>query len=291
MARLGWSIAPFWVSRGYLAEAQHWMEATLAGGRRLASTGSAMARAVLAFCAIGQGLPDQAARLLAESLVDARCTGDRPLLAVIHAFRAHALAQCRHADAAMEAAQQAIALFDELDWDWGRGLGYLALALLRALDGQTAEAQRLAGHSEALLRRDGSWWYLLVCLNLQIQLALTTGDIARAIATCGEGLDTVERIRDTTALAVCLTGLAGALTLQKQPERAARLFGAAEVLREQTGGAIHPASRRALYERHVALLRESLSPETLAAEWAKGRSLTAEEALTEAREDISASAG
>jgi hypothetical protein len=71
-----------------------------------------------------------------------------------------------------------------------------------------------------------------------------------------------------------------------QLERAARLFGAAERLREQTGGAIHPASRKALYERHLAMLRTRLPHETVESEWAAGRSLSTEEVLIEARRDL-----
>ena len=49
-------------------------------------------------------------------------------------------------------------------------------------------------------------------------------------------------IGDTTALAHALTSLAGALTLAGESERAARLFGAAEALRERTGLGLHVAA-------------------------------------------------
>jgi hypothetical protein len=93
------------------------------------------------------------------------------------------------------------------------------------------------------------------------------------------------RIGDTTALDYCLVGLAGALTLAVESAAAARLFGAAEALRERSGNAIEIGARRALYEQHVALARASLGAEALAAAWAAGRALTPDEAIAEALEE------
>jgi hypothetical protein len=202
-------------------------------------------------------------------------------------FLAHARAQSGNADASTGAAHEALTLFDALDWDWGRGLAHTAVAVACLGRGETFEAQQALEESERLLRSDGSWWYLLVCLNLQIQLALVGSDADLAVTKCHEALDVAQRIGDATALTLCLTSLAGALTLKGRSRRAARLFGTAEALRERTGAAIQPASRSALYEQHLAMLRETLAEDVLEAEWATGRTLTADEAVRDARSDSS----
>jgi hypothetical protein len=60
--------------------------------------------------------------------------------------------------------------------------------------------------------------------------------------------------------------------------RAARLFGAAEALRERTGSVIGLATLRDLHERHLAALRARFDADDLEAEWSGGRAMTFEQA-------------
>jgi tetratricopeptide (TPR) repeat protein len=78
-----------------------------------------------------------------------------------------------------------------------------------------------------------------------------------------------------------IEGLAGVAGAQGQLERAARLFGAAEVLRESTGTPLPPAYRAA-YERDVTAIRAQLDDDVFAAAWAAGQALTLEQAIAEA---------
>ena len=66
-----------------------------------------------------------------------------------------------------------------------------------------------------------------------------------------------------------------------QPERAARLFGAADVLRESVGVPL-PANERADHERYVDAVRAALGDESFAAAWDAGRALRLDEAIAEA---------
>ena len=65
---------------------------------------------------------------------------------------------------------------------------------------------------------------------------------------------------------------------QRQPERAARLFGAAEGLREVMGAPLPPADR-AGRDRSVAAVRSALGEEAFAAAWAEGRAMSLEAAV------------
>ena len=76
----------------------------------------------------------------------------------------------------------------------------------------------------------------------------------------------------------CLCGLAGVSASQDQPERAARLLGAAEVLR----GAIDyslPLPDRTDYEHSLTLVRAALSDAAFGETWAQGRAMTLEQAV------------
>src|SRR5262249_5227198 len=75
-----------------------------------------------------------------------------------------------------------------------------------------------------------------------------------------------------------LEGLAAVTVAQAQPERAARLFGAAERLREEIGACV-PRAERADHERSVAAVRTALGEEAFAAAWAAARALSLEQAV------------
>jgi hypothetical protein len=107
-------------------------------------------------------------------------------------------------------------------------------------------------------------------------------DDARTVDLLRESICLSRALRDTYALGYGLIRLAGALAAQGQAERAARLYGTADALREMTGTPpIQYAGHQALYERQVAALREHLDADTFEAVWAEGRAMTLEDALAE----------
>ena len=80
-------------------------------------------------------------------------------------------------------------------------------------------------------------------------------------------------------IAASLEGLAALEAGQGAPSLAARLWGAAEVLRETIGAPIYPV-HRASYEQAVANLRTMLGEQAFRASWIAGRTMTPERALT-----------
>jgi hypothetical protein len=82
-------------------------------------------------------------------------------------------------------------------------------------------------------------------------------------------------------IAWCLAGLGSAAALDEEPERAARLWGAAEQLRAMLGCRPPPAAR-ATYERMLAQAHAQLGEGAFAAAWAAGEALALEQAVVEA---------
>jgi hypothetical protein len=70
-----------------------------------------------------------------------------------------------------------------------------------------------------------------------------------------------------------------------EPERAARLFGAAEAQRETLGSARPPADQPG-YDAGVASARGMLDAEAFAAAWAEGSALTLEQAIDAALNEV-----
>src|SRR5262249_35860897 len=114
------------------------------------------------------------------------------------------------------------------------------------------------------------------------RLAYAQGDEQRAAACYRESLALFRELEGKRLVSVCLEGLAGLAEVRKQPERAARLFGAAEALRE-SGGRPLPPVYRADYDKAVAAARAQLDPASWAAAWAAGRALPLEQAIAEAQ--------
>ena len=112
-------------------------------------------------------------------------------------------------------------------------------------------------------------------------VALLQGDLPRAAACSRESLLLHWEVGYKEGVAYALEHLAGVATADGEPERAARLFGAAEALREAIGTPL-PPSERTGHERDVQSVRYCLGEEEFAAAWEVGRSLPLEEARTEA---------
>jgi DNA-binding CsgD family transcriptional regulator len=80
-----------------------------------------------------------------------------------------------------------------------------------------------------------------------------------------------------------LAGLAAVASLLGQPERAARLFGAVEALREASGISLPPL-RRTEYDRTVEGIRAHLDQAAFVEAWAQGRAMPLEQAIVQALE-------
>src|SRR5205085_802959 len=101
----------------------------------------------------------------------------------------------------------------------------------------------------------------LVIARLTLHLgvvALTLGESERAGDLYREALMRSQEIADKRAIAGCLCGL-GVVAVPGQPERAARLFGAAEALREAIGcGILQQTMDPGDYDQRVVALSAQL---------------------------------
>jgi predicted ATPase/DNA-binding CsgD family transcriptional regulator len=95
-----------------------------------------------------------------------------------------------------------------------------------------------------------------------------------------ESLIMFQRLKSTRGTIDCLDGLAGVLGAERRPEQAARLFGAAEQLRESARiGLTVSYPDQIEYDRYKASVRSQLTEETFDAAWAEGRAMNLEQAI------------
>ena len=115
------------------------------------------------------------------------------------------------------------------------------------------------------------------------EIATRQGDMAQAIARYTRSLVLSQKLGAKEGIAVCLEGLAQVAAARGRPLPAARLWGAAEALRESIGAARQQVWRDR-YERAVSAARAQASPAPFEAVWAAGRDMPLEQAIAEATE-------
>ena len=161
-----------------------------------------------------------------------------------------------------------------------------SLASANALHGQIAfnrgdiaTSRSLLEESVRLSREVGSRHSTAESLSLLARAVSVHGDHTAASALYEESLAIGRDLNNAWLIVPCLDGLASLAARQDEFVRAARLWGAAEVLRELVGMHIAPIER-ADYEQRVAAARAKLGAESFASSWAQGRTMTSEQALT-----------
>ncbi len=161
------------------------------------------------------------------------------------------------------------------------GVALLNLANVHHYQGADERAKELIEEARASLVAVGAKQQIAVCLLTLGHIAFAQGEGERSIAHYRESLTQHQEMGEKRGIAECLECLASVGGTAKQAERAARLFGAAEALREATRALLPPSDRPA-YERSLAGVRAQLPEEVFTIAYAQGRKLPLEEAIDEA---------
>jgi hypothetical protein len=116
-------------------------------------------------------------------------------------------------------------------------------------------------------------------------VAYLQGDFIRARALFKESLATRRELSDRLGIARALEGLATVVADLGDSPRAARIWGAAERLRDEIGTPLSPADRPR-YDQHIATARAALANDTtFDRAWQDGRALKLVQALELALEE------
>jgi non-specific serine/threonine protein kinase len=159
------------------------------------------------------------------------------------------------------------------------------------LRGDYAQAAELHHESLALFRSLGDQNFGLPWAYHSLgETALGQGRPDEAERWLRQALIISRLLSDQASIAWCLAGMGTTAALDEEPERAARLWGAAERLRQAIGCRPAPAAR-ATYERAIALARGQLGEEAYAGAWAAGHALSLEQAIAEALDDAAEATG
>jgi len=276
--RMATALERFWLVYGP-TEGRGWLERGLEKG---CASPDVRARALnqAGWIALFQGGQDRAIAMLEESLALYKELGDR-------AGRATSLTNLGFAVAHRGESERVSALREEANGLLGEPLerhtrahllNFLALAALDADDFEQADV--VAGRSLELYRELGDVQGIAISLTALGMTKLGAGEPERARGFFEESLRVLRRMGDKIGIAYCLLGLAGVAGEQLRPDRAVRLWGAAEALREATGMDLSAFDRTHFrYEERLATARSLMEEETWQAAWSEGRSMSPEEAI------------
>jgi hypothetical protein len=109
-------------------------------------------------------------------------------------------------------------------------------------------------------------------------MARQDGDVQTAQAFHTQSLTIGREIAYYKGIVACLEAAAGLAVVRQQPDRAARLCGAAESLRALAGHLRSPFDQADL-QATLAAARAALGPEAFAAAWDEGRALSLDQAV------------
>jgi predicted ATPase/DNA-binding SARP family transcriptional activator/DNA-binding CsgD family transcriptional regulator len=155
-------------------------------------------------------------------------------------------------------------------------LGNLGITML--VHGDPEQATALLDESLALFRDIGDNSNVAIGLMYSALAALTRGAHERVQALSEESLELLQRAQDKQHIADCLEIMAGGAGAQGQAHRVARLWGAAETLREEIGVPLQPEDRK-LLDPYLAAARSSLGGAAWRAALAEGRAMMPEQAI------------
>jgi len=145
------------------------------------------------------------------------------------------------------------------------------------LEGNLERATKLNEEAAELYRKRGRKGLLQIALDNLGWSALIRGDLQRAETLHEESLVLCRELGDKLIGLESIEGFACAAGAGGAAERAARLFGAVEALREAAG--YHQATRaHSLREPYLAAARSQVGETAWAEAWEEGRSMTFEEA-------------
>ena len=144
-----------------------------------------------------------------------------------------------------------------------------------------ASAQTYLEESLTLRRQLGDMIGMIWSITNLGEVAHRKGDGTQAIAHYTKSLALSQKLGAKEGIAVCLEGLAQVAAAGGQPLPAARLWGAAEALRESIGAARQQVWRDR-YERAVAAASGKAGAAAFEAAWAAGRAQPLEQIIAEA---------
>jgi tetratricopeptide (TPR) repeat protein len=226
---------------------------------------------------------ERAAELLEESLALHRKANDTRGVVWSLGNLANVSSDRGNYERAKQLYEEGLALSRDLGGADLMGAFLISLGDEYLLEGNPERTTELNEEAAELYRGRGRKGALQVALNNLGWAALIRSDLQGSEALFMQSLVLCREMGDKLTGSECIEGFACAAVTKGEAERAARLFGAAEALREAAG--YQQAIRaRSLREPYLAAARSKVDGAAWTIAWENGRSMTFEDAVAYALE-------
>jgi predicted ATPase len=276
--RLSGALSRYWEFRAHLSEGQQWLEEALSRAKDAPPELRALCLEGAGILARGQGEYKRATVLMEEAVTIRRELGDLSNLAEAIKNLGNVASERGDHQAAREAFEESLHLKREIGDERGVAAAQNNLGVLCILQGEFDRASELLEQALAFFRgRYDKQGTARVLMNLG-SVREAQGHYDEAGEILKESIRTMKEIGSHWDLADLLELMGSVLDGLGSSEEAARVFGAAEALRELLGAPVPPAELES-YEKRIASVKGHLEPESFTAAWAEGRTLDVEQAV------------
>ena len=277
--QLAATLGVFWEYRSYLTEGRYWLELAL----RLAADAPAAVRAraldAAGVLARGQGDYARGVELHEEAVALRRELDDRVGLARSLKNLGNVYLDTGQLDHAAQLYTESVELRRTVGDVHGVGETLNNLGVLARIQGRWDEATVHYEEALVIFNQVGDVQGRgRVLMNLG-EAKYEAGDFRAADNYCRQSLEVFQEIGSRWDIADVLEVMAAVAAGLDDPAEAARLFGAAEALREHLKAPLPPSEREA-YDKRVLEARKKLDGTSFAVAWAWGRAMSLEEAVS-----------
>jgi predicted ATPase/DNA-binding SARP family transcriptional activator/DNA-binding CsgD family transcriptional regulator len=291
--RLAGALWLFWEARGYYGEGHSWLEQVLARGSQASAAARAKGLEGLGWLTYRRGDTDRAKAIAEEGLSLSDEGGLGGVVTADFLRMSGGMAEVQgHRERSRELLEESLRLSREADDKLGIAGSLLELGVTMEGLGDLKRAKAFYEEGIVLSREIGYAAILARCLlslgsafllegDYERGAALMQGDHERARTFYKESLILCKELGNKWITSESLDGLACISAVEGASERVARLFGAAETLREAVG-LQHVPEEDAWREPFLAAARVRLGEASWAGAWAEGRAMSMEQAIEHA---------
>ena len=327
--RLAGALSYFWYARGHFREARGWLEEALAKTGETLTDARARALRELGTLAVDQADYELAEATCGEALALYRRLGDKKGVSLSCVDLGWSATFQGHDERATALFEEGLVAARESKDVWSISYALNALSVMAGNRGNFERAEALWEEGLALARKLGdrrrvtailhnmalaklaqgnferaeALWEENLVLGKQSQdtlgialsyvhlgiVATRRGDLERARTLLEEGLVLMGELGIKAGIAQTLESLAGLAGASGETQEAARLWGAADALREAVGVPWLSLERR-IHWPYLDAIRSRSEEAVWTEAWEEGRAMTPEEAVTHALKEEEASA-
>jgi tetratricopeptide (TPR) repeat protein len=217
--------------------------------------------------------------IVEEALTAARESGDTFALGMAFGMIGSRMTMAgRDLETAKEYTTKSLSLLKEHSNRFGYGMVLFAIGMGARFQGRFTEARQQFTILLPIFAAMGDYHRTNMIHSEMAHMERFEGRYKKAAQMYRDTIVEWKRLGHRAAVANQLECFAFIAKIQEQPERAAKLFGAAEMIREVINIPMN-GMEQAEYDREVADLRVGMSETEFNALWAEGRAMTMEQAI------------